>query len=1343
MIKHKQDNQPIKTVEEIELETRANKQILLDLRSDAENRVVEIDKLDFSSKQYVDQSEALFHDIASEIKAFLAKLFHDAELEIGAAPCEYAVIGLGSLALEQATPFSDLEFAILTENRDYIFDADPKVRDYFRNLTYLVHFKVINLGETTIPKSRYGVDLDSMFKPAIMFDSGGKTALGREDKSYDLIQTVDGMMSYVKNFGARIEHLDKNLPNILMQTCYIYGNESLAIQYKYRVAEFLSSYDRDGSLVCEARAIGLLTEEVVEINYFKSYGMKIQIKSDLDKFAPLNRDLEGKLFDVKQEIYRLPDRLLYNLGLYHNINSKNLWGAIDKLKEMHIISENGAKNLSYALTFAILLRLKIYLKHCGQVEDLSLFPIASKTGLEDVTKVFRLSQKDLSVDGALFKYYHVTLPFYDALEKFCKSSSDLSVRDRNKILSESDFFRNNNFTNGLVCYRIMRWSDAKSFLEDHLETEDLDIDGGLTLAWTYRYLGEYSSALQIMHEILSVCHVFLETTKSQYISTIFSKVGVIYSDLARYQEAAKYFNKSLEILLEFYPQNYTGIAVILNNLANTYSDLGNYKDAFKFYEQSLEILRKQSDVSMLDYVHVLSNIASTYSNFSQYDKALEIGQRQLEILHRFYKGEDHPDIADTLCNMSLWYLGLHRYVETDEYAQKSLKMKKEIYQDILHPDLASSFMNIANIYGDLSRYDEALDYNRQALKILEQIHTDYPHPTIAVVLINIATLNIKLHKYDHNNRYYDEALAIYQRALEMVRSIYNTKNHPMILNCLIGIGNAYSAWDKYDQSLEVYQEALSMSCKVYGNDSNVILVLIFTDMGVVLMKVGQYEKAAEYYERALEILRINYGDVPRKDTAACLYNLGITKYLSWDYDEALRLYMKSIEISEKVYGSRQHLEVSNVLNNIGMIYNIQGRYKEALECFQESLGIKHSFYRDGLHPHIAQSLKNIAIIYHNLGQAQQMIGKSDLALGYYQESIKAIKKIHGDKHLDIIEILVSIAQLYITVNQREKILECLRDGILILGHVDLKGVIDPNIAKLLNGIGNIYIGLGDLHEALKYFDQALNIRKKIYKDCDHWEIADSLTNIGLVHRVLGNYTEALHYHEGALKIMKEFSGNKPHPYIASSLNNISLVYRNLGDHHSAFKAQLEAFQMRKNLFGDIDHPDMAASMMNLANLYSQKEKYKKALELYNQSLEMRKNIYGDRIHPEIATVLMNIGNVLNAQGLLDNALEYYLNALEMREKIYGDRPHLEMAQSYLNLGSLSMKTGNICNAKHYFELARNMMSSVNSKHEMMSCIHKSLEQIMLLEVVLNLMSSDIDSDLSYGGLSKLLYDDDL
>jgi hypothetical protein len=126
----------------------------------------------------------LFEHITEKLKGFTAGLTKECEKMLGDPPCDYTLMGLGSMPLQQMTPYSDLEFAILTANDKYRASDDPKVRNYFTNLSHLLHFKVINLGETVIPASKFkkyndgfSLHLEHLVKRGFNFDLGGKTVL--------------------------------------------------------------------------------------------------------------------------------------------------------------------------------------------------------------------------------------------------------------------------------------------------------------------------------------------------------------------------------------------------------------------------------------------------------------------------------------------------------------------------------------------------------------------------------------------------------------------------------------------------------------------------------------------------------------------------------------------------------------------------------------------------------------------------------------------------------------------------------------------------------------------------------------------------------------------------------------------------------------------------------------------------------------------------------------------------------------------------------------------------------------------------------------------------------------
>ena len=337
--------------------------------------------------RYVNSSRSLFEDISSKLKHFLSTLYQEAETElrsIGILPPQtqdpvtslikeipYSVMGLGSLALNQATPYSDLEFAILIEHEGKTTEEEGQIKTYFKNLTHLVHFEVIGLGETIIPTSKYGLDLSHLVHRGINLDLGGKTPLGRidGDKPYDLVKTVEWMMYYVRNAGEKIEHIDKNLPYILENVCFVYGDEALVRDYKTAVTRFLhskvNSDDPNSIAQHKARAIKVLEKGAVEFNYtqLSAEFVKVSCSGDLAKLQPHLSDAEGRLFDVKQEIYRLPDRMIYNLGMLHGIQGDSAWNTVDQLVRQGTINEVAAYNLKHAITFATTLRLIHITKH--------------------------------------------------------------------------------------------------------------------------------------------------------------------------------------------------------------------------------------------------------------------------------------------------------------------------------------------------------------------------------------------------------------------------------------------------------------------------------------------------------------------------------------------------------------------------------------------------------------------------------------------------------------------------------------------------------------------------------------------------------------------------------------------------------------------------------------------------------------------------------------------------------------------------------------------------------------------------------------------------------------------
>ena len=87
-------------------------------------------------KDETEQIERLSDTISVGMKQFLATIINECLELLGTSPCDHEVIVLGSLARNEMTPYSDFEWAILTNSEE------EECKVFFRNLTNLVHLQV-------------------------------------------------------------------------------------------------------------------------------------------------------------------------------------------------------------------------------------------------------------------------------------------------------------------------------------------------------------------------------------------------------------------------------------------------------------------------------------------------------------------------------------------------------------------------------------------------------------------------------------------------------------------------------------------------------------------------------------------------------------------------------------------------------------------------------------------------------------------------------------------------------------------------------------------------------------------------------------------------------------------------------------------------------------------------------------------------------------------------------------------------------------------------------------------------------------------------------------------------
>ena len=222
------------------------------------------DELEIFEKQKVILIRRLQNYITDCYKKIMNNLAEYCHQIMGDAPCGFAVIGMGSLARKEITPYSDFEHIIALDDevtKKYTQNEIEKlIIPYFKWYSVVFHIIVINLQETILPNiaipslndfysettqnnwffdgiTTRGISVDGLMPHACKLPMGRQTPTKQKNWKTELIKPVTNMLEYLT-----VESQLKNgyhLGDILTKTCFVYGNQTIMDQFSAEVVKIL------------------------------------------------------------------------------------------------------------------------------------------------------------------------------------------------------------------------------------------------------------------------------------------------------------------------------------------------------------------------------------------------------------------------------------------------------------------------------------------------------------------------------------------------------------------------------------------------------------------------------------------------------------------------------------------------------------------------------------------------------------------------------------------------------------------------------------------------------------------------------------------------------------------------------------------------------------------------------------------------------------------------------------------------------------------------------------------------------------------------------------------------
>jgi tetratricopeptide (TPR) repeat protein len=214
--------------------------------------------------------------------------------------------------------------------------------------------------------------------------------------------------------------------------------------------------------------------------------------------------------------------------------------------------------------------------------------------------------------------------------------------------------------------------------------------------------------------------------------------------------------------------------------------------------------------------------------------------------------------------------------------------------------------------------------------------------------------------------------------------------------------------------------------------------------------------------------------------------------------------------------------------------------------------------------------------------------------------------------------------------------------------------------KILQALGISYQHLNKLDDALRSFQQALEIRKKIN---DQGGTAASLSQMAQVQDTMGNAKAALASYNEALAVQQKIGDKRG---LTQNLISLGGFYLDHGKYDDALKYTNQALQIARDTGDELSQ---ATCLNNIGNAHFNKGEYQDALTYFQQSYQIRDRL---KLQDDAIAALHNLADTNVKLGQYETALSQYMKALEAY-RASGDKAGVALESS--DMGALFAAQG--------------------------------------------------------------------
>ncbi|CAF4994902.1 unnamed protein product, partial [Rotaria sp. Silwood1] len=226
-------------------------------------------------------------------------------------------------------------------------------------------------------------------------------------------------------------------------------------------------------------------------------------------------------------------------------------------------------------------------------------------------------------------------------------------------------------------------------LTEYIREEAAGPTGWTRLGNLLLKIGQFNKAEEMYTVLL---HQTSDENEKQYY---YHQLGCIKGRQDDYENAIRYYKKTLEIEEKTLPPSHPDLAISYGNIGLVYRKMGDYSKALFFYGKTLEIQQKTLPTNHPDLATSYNNIGMVYRNMGEYSEALKFLLKDIEIRQKILPS-NHPSLATSYSNIGEVHRNMGDYPKAFSFYEKALEIQQKTLPPN-HPDLATCYNNIGGV----------------------------------------------------------------------------------------------------------------------------------------------------------------------------------------------------------------------------------------------------------------------------------------------------------------------------------------------------------------------------------------------------------------------------------------------------------------------------------------------------------------------------------------------------------------------------------------------------------------------------------------------------------------------